>query len=92
MPGPFSSQHTISWNANTESDLSGYRVYVGRATGDYDPLGTGLSQDVGNVTSHLFTITDSGAYFFAVTAYDTSNNESLPSTEVSRNWLILGNF
>jgi hypothetical protein len=90
MPGPFTSSHTLSWNANTESDLAGYIVYAGRATGVYGELNT--PTNVGNVTSHTFTIDDSGQWFFAVKAYDTSNNESDFSTEVSGNWLMLGNF
>jgi hypothetical protein len=90
MPGPFSSIHTLSWNANTESDLAGYRVYVGRASTVYGELNSPIN--VGNVTSYQLTIPESGAWYFAVTAYDTSNNESLPSTEVTGNWLMLGNF
>lgn len=88
MPGPFTSTHTISWNANTETDLAGYKVYAGRASGVYPDPGI----NVGNVTSYQLTIDDSGAWFFQVTAYDTSDNESVPSAEVSGNWLMLGNF
>ena len=89
MPGPFTSVHTVSWNANTESDLAGYRIYAGRSSGVYGSAGTPI--DVGNVLSGSVTLNDSGAWYFAVTAYDTSNNESNKSTEVVRNYLLLGN-
>lgn len=87
MPGPFSSAITLTWNANTESDLAGYRMYYGRSSGVYDgQVSAGLA------TSGQVTITESGLWFFAVTAFDTSNNESEYSAEVSRNWLLMGNF
>lgn len=83
----FTGLATIEWDANTEVDLAGYRIYYGRASGVYDG-----NVNVGNATTGSVTLTDSGAWFFAVTAYDTSNNESAFSTEVSRSWLLLGNF
>lgn len=96
-PGRFTSQHTIGWIAvtldelgNPITDLAGYRVYAGRFTTVYGSLSSPI--DVGNVTSYQFTIEDSGEWFFAVTAYDTSNNESDFSTEVAKNWLMLGNI
>jgi hypothetical protein len=87
MPGPFTSVHTISWNANSENDLARYKVYAGRASTIYDS-----EINVGNVTSYNLTITESGAWFFAVKAYDSSGNLSEYSTELSRNFLMLGNF
>jgi len=40
---------------------------------------------VGNVTSYVVSNLAKGStYFFAVAAYDTSNNESLLSAEVSK--------
>lgn len=70
----------LSWAANTESDLAGYKVYQGTASGSY-----GAPVDVGNVTSHTVSLTPSvgTTYYFSVTAYDTSGNESLKSDEVS---------
>jgi hypothetical protein len=41
--------------------------------------------DVGNVTTYTVTNLTSGqTYYFSVTAYDTSNNESAFSSEVSK--------
>jgi hypothetical protein len=70
----------ISWSANTETDLAGYKLYSGTASGVYgDPV------DVGNVTSHALTLSPAvgTTYYFAVTAYDTSGNESGFSSEAS---------
>lgn len=69
----------VSWNANTEDDLAGYKIYYGTASRSY---GAGL--DVGNVTSYQFNdVTLGRTYYVAVTAYDTSNNESGYSQEAS---------
>lgn len=70
----------ITWTPNTEPDLAGYKIYMGTATGQY-----GLPQDVGNVTSRTITLTPTtgATYYFALTAYDTSGNESGYSDEVS---------
>ncbi len=70
---------TVTWNANTEADLRGYRVYVGTASGVRSQ-----SFDVGNVTSTRLTLPLGSTYWFSVTAYDTSGNESSPSGEISR--------
>ena len=71
---------TVRWQPNTEPDLQGYRVYYGTASKDY-----GAPIDVGNVTSYTITGLDEGrTYYFAVTAVDTSGNESGFSSEVSK--------
>ena len=84
------SDIAFSWNANTEPDLAGYKLYVGRASGVY--TASGSPKNMGTATSGTFTIDDNGVWYFALTAIDTSNNESGYSTEVSRDWLLLGNF
>lgn len=70
----------VSWNPNTEEDLAGYRLYVGTASGQY-----GEPVDVGNLTEHTMQIAPQygTTYYFAVTAYDTSGNESGYSDEAS---------
>ena len=71
---------TLQWAANSESDLAGYRVYRGTTAGVY-----GLSIDVGKVTTYTISNLQSGSSnYFAITAYDMSGNESLPSQEVSK--------
>ncbi len=70
---------TVMWNANREADLKGYRVYVGTSSGARSQV-----FDVGNVTSTRLTLPLGSTYFFVVTAYDNSGNESFPSAELSR--------
>lgn len=79
----------LTWNANAESDLSGYKIYY--ATSSHAgtcPTGYTSSQDAGNVTSYWFdNLTAGQTYYFQITAKDTSNNESGCSTspgEVSK--------
>jgi hypothetical protein len=71
---------TLVWNANTESDLAGYRVYqcaqqpCGKASGTATLLAT-----LGTVTS--FDIgTPAVVQFYVITAYDFANNESFESS------------
>jgi len=74
-----SAAQQLAWNPNTESDLAGYRVYYGTASRTY-----GTPVNVGNVTSCPLTGLSPGVtYYLAVTAYDTQNNESGFSNEVS---------
>lgn len=70
----------VSWNANSESDVAGYKLYYGTAAGTYS-----ATKDVGNVISTIVTLSPSVGqkYYFAVTCYDTSGNESAKSTEAS---------
>jgi len=73
---------TVSWNANTEKDLAGYRVYVGTRSGLYTFAGP---FEVTNSTS--FTVPNlpiGTTYFFAVSAFDKAGNESTKSNEVSK--------
>ena len=75
----FAAQIKLAWDANTESDLAGYKVYCGTTSGTY-----GTPIDAGNVTTYtLAGLTLGQTYFIAVTAYDTSTNESGYSNEVS---------
>ena len=69
----------LAWDPNTEEGLAGYVVYYGTATGRYRWM-----VDLGNVTTYDLTrLTPGVTYFIALTAYDTSNNESVFSNEVS---------
>jgi hypothetical protein len=76
----FAGSATISWKANTESDLAGYRVYYGTASRSYGP-----PVPVGKVTQHtLASLTDGKTYYFGVTALDYSGNESGYSAEAKK--------
>ncbi len=69
----------ISWNHNTESDLSGYRIYYGNVPGSYQ-----CTLDVGNTNSvRVGGFLEGQVYYIAVTAYDYAGNESPFSREVS---------
>jgi hypothetical protein len=72
----------VTWSANTEPDLQGYRVYFGTASGSYAQVkGAGL--DAGSATEFIIRGLQAGStYYVAVTAYDTSGNESGYSPEL----------
>lgn len=59
-------------------DLAGYRVYYGKESAAYSSV-----VDVGSLPSCSIGDLGVGNWFFAVTAYDTSGNESGFSDEVS---------
>jgi len=68
---------TLAWDANTESNLAGYKVYYGTASRVY---GTPIT--IGTQTTYTVTGLTPGTYYFAVTAYNTSGLESGYSNEV----------
>ena len=69
----------LAWDANTEPDVAGYRVYYGLGSRNYDHI-----LDVGSSTSCVVTGLEQGrTYFFAATAVNTANIESDFSNEVS---------
>lgn len=67
----------LSWDANPEPDIGGYKVYYGTSSGDYDYV-----IDVGDVTNYELDLSP-GERYFAITAYDTARNESGYSEEIS---------
>jgi hypothetical protein len=78
-PG-FASSLNVTWSANNETDLAGYQVYYGLQSKTYGTL-----VDVGKATGYQITNVQSGStYYIAVTAYDTSGNESAKSSEISK--------
>src|SRR5580765_3841575 len=70
---------TLTWTANSESDLAGYRVYhcsqqpCTRTSGNAYPLVV-----LGKTTSFNIGTPAVTQYYF-ITAYDFSNNESVQS-------------
>lgn len=68
----------VSWMSNSEADLAGYRLYYGTASHSYtSTVDIGLPDQV-----QVNGLDETATYFFAVTAYDQSGNESAPSDEV----------
>jgi hypothetical protein len=79
----------LNWNVVTTNqdgtpctDLAGYRIYHGTVSHIYDPPAV----DAGNVLTYQWNGLTPGTHYFAVTAYDTSNNESENSAEVSKTY------
>jgi fibronectin type 3 domain-containing protein len=75
---------TVSWNANTETDLAGYNVYRGTSS----PVSTtGMPLNGATpLTSNSYTdngLTNGATYYYAVTAVDSSSNQSSASNEAS---------
>jgi hypothetical protein len=69
---------TLSWNQNDEEDLSGYRVYYGLTSGQYDFI-----EEASSDTFLTLSSLENVRYYFAVTAYDLAGNESDYSEEIS---------
>lgn len=77
----------LSWDpvtANSDgsslTNLAGYKVYYGTQSNNYSQI-----IDAGNVTAYVVSGLPTGAtYFFAVTVYNTSGQESGHSNEVSK--------
>jgi len=73
----FASDVHLAWDANSETTLSGYKLYYGTASRNYATV-----INVANRTTYTVTALGPGTYYFAVTAYDTLGNESAFSNEV----------
>jgi len=71
---------TLAWDANSETNLAGYKLYYGAASRAY----TNVS-NLGNVLSASVTLLEGSTYYFAVTAVNTLGVESDYSEEVSHN-------
>ena len=68
----------LGWDASTDPDVAGYKVYYGTSPGKYGP---GVA--VGNVTTYDLTGLIKGEkYYLAITAYDKAGKESRFSTEI----------
>ena len=74
---------TLSWTLNSETDLAGYKVYVGTAPGIYSFPGSPIV--IGRTDNYAISGLPVGqTYYFAISAFDNSGNESTLSTEVSK--------
>jgi len=75
--------YTLTWTANTESDLAGYMVYHCSVSPCSNTSGTAsLLATLGPVTSFNIGTPPTTQYYF-VTAFDFSNNQSEPGTVVT---------
>jgi len=66
VPNSHSAQVTLAWDPNTEADLSGYKIYYGNYSGNYQ-----WNIDVGTQTTCTISNLQTGrTYYFTATAYD----------------------
>jgi len=90
---------TLAWDANTEPDLAGYMIHIGKASGNYDtiiyvkdqpPVNCPAPYDPFNTNCCQITLTDltpGQTHYFAATAYDQDNNESAYSEELTHTFI-----
>jgi len=86
----------LSWTAPTTNtdgsaltDLAGYKIYYGTASGAYGtPIDAGSA--VGSPPGYTVNNLGIGTYYFAVTAYDTAGRESAFSNETSKTFAAEG--
>ncbi len=83
----FAADVTLAWNPNTENDVEGYGVYFSQDDSGppFSLFGYVALSELSDSDNPSFTVTglETGArYYFAVTAYDTSGNESDFSSSV----------
>jgi hypothetical protein len=68
---------------NSETDVAGYKIYVGTAPGLYtyphSPIVVGFTSSY-----TIIGLPSSQTYYFAISAFDYSGNESGLSAEVSK--------
>ena len=75
------AQVTLAWEASTDPNIAGYKIYYGNGGGSYPTV-----VDVGNQTTCTIPNLAAGmTYHFAATAYDKSGQESGYSNEVVYN-------
>ena len=75
----YSFQLTLAWDPNTDPNIAGYKIYYGTIRSNYT-----FKVDVGKYESVTISGLEPGkTYYFAVTAYDLSGNESDFSDEIS---------
>jgi hypothetical protein len=75
-----SSSIFVSWNPNTESDLSGYNIYYGFQSGIYDSLQVSSPASVGDTIQNLVM---GDTVYVALSAFDDGGYESFLTEEES---------
>jgi hypothetical protein len=72
----------FAWDPNSERDLAGYRLYQSERSGQYDASDFVLEIPAGTETCQVGPL-DPGTYFWVLTAFNLSQQESGYSNEVS---------
>lgn len=79
LPSLLASSVTLTWYPSPSSSIMGYIVYSGTASGNYTN-----KIDVGNNTTvTLSNLVAGSTYYFVVTCYNATGDESAPSNEAS---------
>ena len=74
-----SAEVSFGWDSNIESNVAGYKLYYGFESGNYS-----RTINVGNQTSYsIQDLEPNLVYYFTLTAYDSSGNESDSCEEIS---------
>jgi hypothetical protein len=74
------AQANLAWDPAGSSDVAGYKVYYGTASGTYSQ-----NVDVGNATSYTINnLTPGQTYYFTVAAYNAGGAQSGYSNEVNQ--------
>ena len=73
---------TLQWDANTETDLAGYRLYQ-KADSAVPPFTKVQEIPKGTTTANVTGLDPSHSYSFAVTTYNTEGLESAYSNIVT---------
>ena len=82
----FATTVTLQWDPNTATDLAGYKVYYQADSSTQPFQGAGATPVLigkATTTATISGLVSSHAYYFAVTAYNTSGVESAYSNIVS---------
>jgi len=95
-PSIYAADVTLGWTGNTESDLAGYYIYYKSGTSGAPYNGTSVDEgnspikvplgdfaDPANPEYTLHGLSDTETSFLVLTAYDSEDNESGFSNEVS---------
>jgi len=75
----------LAWDRNTEEDLAGYRLYQSGSSGNYD-FSSPIARIPASADRFTVLVPPTGTFYWVLTAFDYSGNESLPSNEV---WVTL---
>ena len=80
------SSTELTWDANVETDLAGYKVHYGTLTnGSYNNV-----LDIGNVTSKILTFGLGTTDGITVTAYDSDADGTDDQIEGHESWFVDG--
>jgi len=75
---------TLVWDANSETDLAGYRLYQAQVINGTSTQWEMVAEILAGTETYTVTIDGSKDYAWQLTAYDTEGNESFVSNMTER--------